>query len=197
MRPEGDRPNRFNPLDRHLSGGDLMIEFRRVDPDHQYFYPTKLPLEIQEIVGAGGIALLSGGYDADNRVRPPVKGIVLVGDFNANVSRVNEQQNNRQYDRALAKIIDDFNLKIMTGAKPTFFSNTNQARYDYILTTPNLHTEHDELNIGASDHFPLFVRIAYRETKLEGIPSGMPELRFDKFIIHAQAHLNLFNANHY
>uniref|UniRef100_T1KFI9 Uncharacterized protein n=1 Tax=Tetranychus urticae TaxID=32264 RepID=T1KFI9_TETUR len=117
---------------------------------------------------------LSDGPDDDNRVRPSMKGIVLVGDFDADVSRLNEDtenQHNSKHDRALAKFIDDFISKIMTGPRPTFLAI--QIKPDMIIFLQHL------------------TLIAYKEPTLEGMPSGMPEIKFDNFILYAQARFNL------
>uniref|UniRef100_T1L4K6 Endonuclease/exonuclease/phosphatase domain-containing protein n=1 Tax=Tetranychus urticae TaxID=32264 RepID=T1L4K6_TETUR len=173
----GERSHRFNPLERY-PGGNLMIEFRRVTINHDYSYCTGIPALINAIVVIPTITfgiiwcllarLISGGRDANNREHPPMKGIVLVGDFNADISRIGTN-NQTAHDKALFNLIDDFSLKQMNDSGDvTFFNHNTRATLDYIFTTQNftLHSQYnDRLNAG-SDHTPLCVRITYRETPL-------------------------------
>uniref|UniRef100_T1JR20 Endonuclease/exonuclease/phosphatase domain-containing protein n=1 Tax=Tetranychus urticae TaxID=32264 RepID=T1JR20_TETUR len=219
----GERSHRFYPLERY-PGGNLMIEFRRVAINHDYSYGTGIPVLINAIVGADKIAfinvhrspsdpnnnfwyylwcllarLISGGRDAYNREHPPMKGIVLVGDFNADISRIGTN-NQTVHDKALYNLIDDFSLKSMNDSGDvTFFNHNTRATLDYIFTTQNftLHSQYNDLLNAGSDHTPLFVRIAYRETPLQNIPSGMPELRFGEFVTATRTRMNLFHRNHY
>ncbi len=90
--------------------------------------------------------LLKGGLDSNKNPSQAMKGVVLVGDFNADIGRTGTEDIN------LKKMIDDFHLgKLPT--RNTFTSKDGtKRRYDYILFTKNISISSPKTCELKSDH---------------------------------------------
>lgn len=67
-----------------------------------------------------------------------MKGMIIVGDFNADIDRHHDAIDASPEDNHLRNLIAEFNLKVVSTG-PTFFNNDKDAkRFDYILSTENI-----------------------------------------------------------